>query len=433
MNIRASIRRLLGPALLLPLGLGVVPASSGDEAESPRPASAGRMAGWRSEIRSTLHVPDPLPALEPEFLGRFEPAPGVLAERITYATEFGMRVPATVYLPKETRGKAPALIVVNGHGGDKYTWYSFYTGILYARAGAAVLTYDPAGEGERNAQRRSGARAHDRDQEPLGPMARRLSGLMIGDVMQAVSYLSARPEVDPSRIAAMGYSMGSFVVALAGAVDARLRACVLVGGGNLDGPEGYWDTSSKRMCQGVPYRSLAFLGDRPAALFALHAARGPTLIYNGLGDTVVAIPSHREPFFADLRDRTSRLRGSPEGLFEVGFHPDGSHRPYWVTRPVALWLERTLDFPSWTASDIEAMPETHVSEWSKARDVALDPGYSNEEREGGTRALGTGVPGFTRDDVSAFTPEEWERRKDALIYDRWVEHAKAAVAAEPGP
>ena len=57
---------------------------------------------------------------------------------------------------------------------------------------------------------------------------------MMTDVMQAVSYLAQRPEVDPSRIAAVGYSMGSFVLGLTGAVESRLMACVLVGGGKLD-------------------------------------------------------------------------------------------------------------------------------------------------------------------------------------------------------
>ena len=66
-------------------------------------------------------------------------------------------------------------------------------------------------------------------------MDRRMGGLMMTDVMQAVSYLSQRPEVDPDRICAMGYSMGSFVLSLAGAVETRLHAVVLVGGGNLDG------------------------------------------------------------------------------------------------------------------------------------------------------------------------------------------------------
>ena len=104
------------------------------------------------------------------------------------------------------------------------------------------------------------------------------------DVMQAVSYLGSRKEVDSGRIAAAGYSMGSFVLSLTCAVELRLKACVLVGGGNLDGPQGYWD-NAKPMCQGTPYRSLAFLGDRAATIYALHASRGATLIYNSLEDT----------------------------------------------------------------------------------------------------------------------------------------------------
>src|SRR5579864_313624 len=107
-----------------------------------------------------------------------------------------MRIPAVLYLPEHPTGKIPALVVVNGHGGDKYSWYSFYTGILYARAGAAVLTYDQIGEGERNVGRKSGTRAHDHIQGGR-ELARCLCGLMITDARQAVSYLSARPEVDP--------------------------------------------------------------------------------------------------------------------------------------------------------------------------------------------------------------------------------------------
>src|SRR5205085_137357 len=97
-----------------------------------------------------------------------------------------------------------------------------------------------------------------------------------------------------------GYSLGSFVLALAGTVETNLHACVLVGGGNLDGPDGYWDKSTKQMCQSLPYRSLEFLGDRPAVIYALNAVRGTTLIYNGLGDTVIGIPSQAEAFFSDL-------------------------------------------------------------------------------------------------------------------------------------
>ena len=67
----------------------------------------------------------------------------------------------------------------------------------------------------------------------------------------------------------MGFSMGSFITSLTGAVDPRIHSVLLVGGGDLDGPNGYWDLSHVMMCQGGPYRSLAFLGDRPAVLFTL--------------------------------------------------------------------------------------------------------------------------------------------------------------------
>ena len=224
-----------------------------------------------------------------------------------------MRVPAILYRPRNLKGKAPAVIVVSGHGGDKYSWYAFYTGVLYARGGALVLTYDPTGEGERNPERRSGTRAHDK-LERIEKLGRRQAGQMITDVMQAISYLVQRPEVDPERIAAMGYSMGSFVLAITGAVDVRMKACVLVGGGNLDGPGVYWDNlNSKPMCQGFPYRSLRFLGDRAAVLYTLHANRGPTLIMNGLDDSVVNIPKTGKPFFEDLRRRTIELHGSESG------------------------------------------------------------------------------------------------------------------------
>ena len=60
------------------------------------------------------------PNLETESYGQFEPAEGVVAERVSYQTQFGLLVPAILYLPKSHNGKLPALIVVNCHGGDKF-------------------------------------------------------------------------------------------------------------------------------------------------------------------------------------------------------------------------------------------------------------------------------------------------------------------------
>jgi dienelactone hydrolase len=379
----------------------------------------------RREIRAALFVPDPLPALQPESNGEIEIAPGVIAERVSYATAYGLRVPAIVYRPaRRPAGKMPGLIVVNGHGGDKYSWYAFYAGILYAQGGATVLTYDPIGEGERNAQRSHGTRQHDRNLEPA-EMGRRMGGLMMTDVMQAVTWLAQRRDVDSNRIAAMGYSLGSFVLGLACAAETRLNSCVLVGGGNLDGDRGYWDSSSKKMCQAIPYQSMKFLGDRGAALYALHADHGATLVWNGSADDVVSIPRMGPGFFEDLQRRTIALHGSSKNIFEFGFTEGTGHRPYFVTRPVALWLEKRLDFPNWTAESIARLPETHILEWAEKGGVAIDKSYTTELREGGTRALGTGVPAVKQEQLNALPEDRWERDKEKYVYDAWVRAARA--------
>jgi dienelactone hydrolase len=380
----------------------------------------------RRRIATTLFVPEPQPALSPVHYGNFEPMPGVVAERISYGTEFGMRIPAILYRPAHpAAARAPAIVVVNGHGGDKYAWYSPYTGMLYAKAGAFVLTYDPIGEGERNGERKSVTRQHD---IPVPPeeIARRMAGLMITDVRQAVSYLAQRPEVDPDRISAAGYSMGSFVLGITCAIETRLHACVLVGGGNLDGPGGYWDRSSHTMCQAIPYKALLFLGDRGAVLYHLHALRGPTLVFNGTADSVVTSEKEGpEAFFADLRKRTIALHGSAYNVFEYGFEPAAGHRPYFVTRPVAMWLQQQLHFPNWTAAEIAHMPETHIGEWARREHVFIEAAYDTEVREAGVRALGSGIPGLTREQLTAVPIAVWEREKDRFVYEKWIEHARA--------
>lgn len=379
----------------------------------------------RQQIREALYVPDPLPALAVETHGRFEPEAGIVAERVSYTTQHGMRVPAIVYRPARSTGKSPGLIIVNGHGGDKYSWYAFYSGVAYARAGAVVVTYDPAGEGERNPERKSGTRFHDRVEEPEA-IARQLGGLMITDVRQAVSYLASRSDVDPRRIAAAGYSMGSFVLSLACAVETRLKACVLTGGGNLDGEGGYWDRS-KPMCQGRPYQALRFLGDRAAQIYALHAARGATLIYNGAEDSVVNIPAHGPEFFAGLRRRVIALRGSDDRVFEYRLLEGASHRPLFVTRPAAEWLHRQLDFPRWSAVE----GETHISEWAAAGGVEMDKLYATEHREGGTMAIGVGVPALSRTQLSVLTEEAWSRRQADFSHEQWLQKARRSPRPEP--
>jgi dienelactone hydrolase len=395
-------------------------------AAAPLPAQMSDAAAQelREKIRAALHVPDPLPALEAKSYGGFLAEPGVVVERVTYATEYGLRVPAIVYRPEKIHGRIPAIVVVNGHGADKTSWYSWYTGVEYARAGAMVVTYDPIGEGERNDEHKDATGEHDKVIDVPG-VPERMGGAMVTDVMQAVSYLRSRPEVDPKRIGVMGFSMGSFVVSIAGAVDDRIHAVLLTGGGDLDGPGGYWDSSHAVMCQAGPYHALAFLGDRPALLFALQARRGPTFILNGTNDTVVAIPQHGADFFADLRKRTIAVNGSDKNVFTTYFDPGASHRPAWVTQVAAQWLDDNLHFANWKSSQIVSLPTIRIGDWAAKNGVELNKSAQREDRDAGLVAIDAHVPKLTVEQLSVLTRSEWEKQRAEFVYSTWARDAIA--------
>jgi len=392
------------------------------------PATAADYAGWRAQIRQALFIPEKLPDLDVRPYGKFSPVPGVVAERVTYATLYGMRIPAIVYRPEKPSKdspKSPGLVVVNGHSGDKTTWYAYYTGILYAKAGAVVVTYDPVGEDERNLDRASDTRQHD-TVIPGPDMPRRMGGQMIADILQSAAYLAQRSDVDPARIGVVAYSMGSFHAAIAGAIDPGIHALLLSGGGNLDGPDGYWDATSKIMCQGGPYRALQFLGDRGAVLYALNANRGPTLVMNGTVDNLIVSPHTDEAFFEDLRLRTAAITGSKQNLLETVWFANAGHRPSFITRPAALWLHHQLHFPNWTDGYINVMTEVHIRDWSDKSGGKVGRNWQSEESEWGIQALDAGVPGIPRADLQAVPNAIWQEHKDDYTWQSWVLRAQAA-------
>ena len=393
---------------------------------------------WRKEIRHQLYVPDKLPPLEAKIWSSFTPVKGVIADRVTYRTAGGMLVPAIVYRPEHSKGKLPGIVVVNGHGGDKYSWYAFWSGMMFARAGAMVVTYDPIGEGERNIEKKSRAGSHDKIVPPPPGVSemdwgQRLAGLMQVDLMQGVSYLISRPEVDPKRIAVVGYSMGSFVSGIAGAIDTRVHAVLLSGGGDYDGAGGYFD-SNPLPCQSPPYRSLSVLGDRGAVLYALNAARGPMFVMNGDADTVMDMAHHGPDWFESVRKRAIALRGTDKDMFTAIRYSGISHRTSWVDRDGVAWLGRQIHFANWSEVSIAAEPVTHISTWANENNVDIAKSYMREDREGGLDAVGSGFPGIKREDLMVLPEQEWQAMKSRLTYESWAEKTMAeqqAVSKQP--
>jgi hypothetical protein len=315
---------------------------------------------------------------------------------------------------------------------------------MFATAGAEVVTYDPIGEGERNIDRKSRASSHDKIiPVPAGvnvdDPGQHLAGLMQMDAMQAVSYLAQQPEVDAKRIAVAGYSMGAFVAGIAGALDTRIHAILLSGGGTFDdqadGGKSY-DVGTLP-CQAAPWHALKVVGpgfhDRGAILYALNAERGPMLVENGSMDTVMDIP-HRPPqWFAAMHEQAAALLKangvSTANLFTTHVDDGKSHRTAWVERTAVEWLNDQLHFANWTAADIQKMPTTHIATWITAQNIpwSITNGYMREDREGGLDALGTGFPGIQRDQMTVLPEADWERLKGELVYESWAEKVKAEI------
>jgi hypothetical protein len=252
-------------------------------------------------------------------------------------------------------------------------------------------------------------------------------------VMQGVSYLQSMPQVDPRRIAVLGFSMGSFISSLTGAIDGRIHALFLTGGGDLDGPGGYWDSSHAVMCQSGPYHALDFLGDRPAAIFTLNAQRGPTFIFNGTADRVVAIPTHGPDFFNDLRKRVIAMNGSSKNVFTTAFDPGAGHRPAWVLKTPALWLDQNLHFANWSPAQIQAMPTVKIRDWAAKNGVVMKPSALRDSVDGGLDAIDAGVPALTPEQLNVLPLDQWQQEKAEFVYSTWAKDAIAAAQASPSP
>jgi hypothetical protein len=143
-------------------------------------------------------------------------------------------VPALLLVPDRRRERAPGLVYIHAHGG---TYELGKEELVRGRAvlpayapvcaekGIVTLAIDSWCFSQRQHKQDGRQGETDTFKEMLW-RGRVLWGMMMYDEVQAVSYLSGRPEVDPQRIGAFGLSMGSTKAWWLAALDPRVKLCV---------------------------------------------------------------------------------------------------------------------------------------------------------------------------------------------------------------
>lgn len=142
----------------------------------------------------------------------------------------GEPIPAYFIRPK-TEGPHPAILFSHSHGGlyhlgkdeifhpAPYMYPEPYAKAL-TKMGLSILVIDHWCFGER-----SGRSESDCFKDMLWN-GRVMFGCMVYDSLKALDYLASRPDVDASRIGALGMSMGATMSWWIAALDKRIRFCV---------------------------------------------------------------------------------------------------------------------------------------------------------------------------------------------------------------
>ncbi len=223
---RIPRRELLALGTVSPLISAALAAQGGAGA-----ADGGIPSARRAELSTLLgRVPDRHRPLRQEKV-REQARDGYILERWVFDLNGIEPVPAFVARPRTSNGRAPAVLFNHSHGGG-YTigkrefvdGRSYLQPTPYAKEltdrGYVALCIDHWVFGERS---------HSSEEDTFKAMlwqGQVLWGMMVYDSLRALDVLAGRPDVDPTRLATLGMSMGSTMAWWLAALDDRVKVTV---------------------------------------------------------------------------------------------------------------------------------------------------------------------------------------------------------------
>jgi dienelactone hydrolase len=202
--------------------------------------------------------------------GRINHGYPIAVRDISYVSPKGGRVPGYLIVPPG-RGRRPAVIYMHGSGGTRLDFV--VPGTWMAARGAVALTIaSPAARSREAAAAGTRSLARQRD----------LTVQNVVDLRRAVDLLRSLPEVDPNRIAYVGYSAGARTGAILAGVEHRIKAYDLLSGG-ASPPAEYARAAPERLRT----RITRVLGSVDPLRYVRRAAPGTLFFQDGRRDQVV--------------------------------------------------------------------------------------------------------------------------------------------------
>ena len=307
------------------------------------PAGAGSCAqlamlpsGHVATLHSTLLQPPEVVVLDVRAaaaprrlapLSGWDPAPQAVCEQLQVAAGDGTMIHCLLVKPIGSTGRLPLALWIHGGpiGMSADGWHWRWNPLLLAAHGYAVALPNPRGSsgfGQQFVQAIWG--------NVWGEQCYR-------DLMAVTDALSARPDIDPQRIAAMGGSFGGYMVNWIGTQTQRF-ACIVSHAGivNMADFTGVTDHPTDwylEMGGEDPYRDPEHF-DRFAPMRHIRAWRTPTLITHGERDYRCPIGEALSLFEA------LQYHGVASELLVF---PDENH---WVLKPrnIVAWYQAVLEF-----------------------------------------------------------------------------------------
>ena len=189
------------------------------------------IAETRAKVRACFHFPAEKCPLNARITGTRD-YPEFTMEKILFHSRENYTVSANFFLPKQRKGKIPAVLFLCGHSAEGKACDAYQSAMRgLARRGFAVLGIDPVGQGERHQFLdvpgfRQGSPCTEHN--ILGKQML-LNGDWFGswrtyDAVRGLDYLLTRPEVDPARVGVHGNSGGGTLTTWVSSVDDRFFA-----------------------------------------------------------------------------------------------------------------------------------------------------------------------------------------------------------------